>query len=172
LIGRVKPGTDPRQLEARLRLELHDWQASHLAEMVPQEKEVWQQQKLYLSPGGSGVAAMREEFEDALKLLLGAAGCVLLVACANIANLLLARGMRNRQQTSVRIALGASQGKLIRTALVESIGLSLVGGMLGVAVAYAGTRLMVYLAFKVGSSSNYVPIDAAPSWTVLLFTFG
>ena len=172
VVGRVKPGTDPKQLEARLRLELHDWQASHVPDMSPQEKEIWQQQKLYLTPGGAGIAAMKEEYEDGLKLLLAAAGCVLLVACANIANLLLARGLRNRQQTSVRIALGASRGKLVRTALVESIGLGLVGGLFGVAVAYGGTHLMVYLAFKIASSNNYVPIDATPSWPVLLFTFG
>jgi putative ABC transport system permease protein len=172
LIGRVKPGTDPKQVEARLRVELHDWQASHVPEMVPQEKEVWQQQKLYLTPGGGGVAEMKQEYEDGLKLLLGAAGCVLLVACANIANLLLARGLRNRQQTSVRIALGASRGRLIRAALIESVFLGLVGGAFGVAVAYAGTRLMVHLAFGISSASNYVPIEASPSWTVLLFTLG
>jgi predicted permease len=172
IIGRVKPGTDPKQLEARLRVELHDWQASHVPDMVPQEKEVWQQQKMYLTPGGAGVAAMKQEYEDGLKILLGAAGCVLLVACANIANLLLARGLRNRQQTSVRIALGSSRGRLVRTALVESVCLSLVGGALGVAIAYAGTRLMMHLAFTIPSSRNYVPIDTTPSWTVLMFTFG
>jgi predicted permease len=172
VIGRVKPGTDPKQLEARLRVELHDWQASHVPDMLPQEKEVWQQQKLYLTPGGAGVAAMKQEYEDGLKLLLGAAGCVLLVACANIANLLLARGLRNRHLTAVRVALGASRGKLIRTALVESISLSLIGGALGVAVAYAGTQLMLGLAFTIPSTRNYVPIEATPSWTVLLFTFG
>ena len=172
LIGRVKPGTDPKQVEAQLRVELHDWQASHVAEMVPQEKEVWQQQKLYLTPGGAGVDDMRENYGDGLKLLLAAAGCVLLVACANIANLLLARGLRNRQQTSVRIALGASRGRLVRKALVESVVLSVVGGALGVAVAYAGTRLMVHLAFGIASASNWVPIEVTPSWPVLLFTLG
>ena len=172
LIGRVKPGTDPKQLEARLRVELHDWQASHLADMTPQEKEVWLQQKLYLTPGGAGVAAMKEEYEKGLRLLLAAAGCVLLVACANIANLLLARGLRNRPQTSVRIALGASRHRLIRSALVESIALGLVGGALGVVVAYGGTQLMVYLAFKIASATNYVPIESAPSWPILLFTLG
>jgi predicted permease len=172
VIGRVKPGTDPKQLEAQLRVELHDWQASHVAEMVPQEKEIWQQQKLYLSPGGAGVDDMREQYEEGLTLLLAAAGCVLLVACANIANLLLARGLKNRQQTSVRIALGASRGRLVRKALVESVTLGVVGGAVGIGVAYAGTRLMVHLAFEIASSSNYVPIEATPSLPVLLFTLG
>jgi predicted permease len=172
LVGRVKPGTDSKQLEAQLRVELHDWQASHVADMVPQEKEVWQQQKLYLTPGGAGVDDMRETYGEGLKLLLAAAGCVLLVACANIANLLLARGLKNRQQTSVRVALGASRGRLVQKALVESVALSVVGGALGVAVAYAGTRLMVHLAFGIGSAHNWVPIEATPSWPVLLFTLG
>jgi putative ABC transport system permease protein len=172
LIGRVKPGTDPKQLEAKLRVELHDWQASHLADMAPQEKEVWQQQKMYLTPGGAGVAAMKEEYEEGLKLLLAAAGCVLLVACANIANLLLARGLRNRPQTSVRIALGASRQRLIRAALAESVTLSVIGGALGIGIAYAGTELMVYLAFKISSATNYVPIETSPSWPILLFTLG
>ena len=172
LIGRVKPGTDPKQLEAKLRVELHDWQASHLADMSPQDKEVWQQQKLYLTPGGAGVDDMREQYGQGLKLLLSAAVCVLLVACANLANLLLARGLKNRQQTSVRVALGASRGRLVRKALVESVTLGVVGGALGVAVAYAGTRLMVHLAFQTGGPQNWVPIEATPSAPVLLFTLG
>lgn len=170
IIGRVKPGTDPKKLEARLRVEVHDWQASHVADMLPQEKEVWQQQKLYLTPGGAGVDDMRAQYEDGLKLLLAAAGCVLLVACANIANLLLARGLKNRQQTSVRVALGASRSQLVRKALVESVTLGVVGGILGVTVAYAGTRLIVHLAFGIASADNYVPIQSTPSVPVLLFT--
>ena len=172
LIGRVRPGTDPKQLEAKLRVELHDWQASHVADMVPQDKEVWQQQKLFLTPGGAGVDDMRDQYQKGLILLLAAAGCVLLVACANIANLLLARGLKNRQQTSVRVALGASRRRLVRKALVESVTLGVVGGALGIAVAYAGTRLIVHLAFGIASSRNWVPIQATPSIPVLLFTLG
>ena len=170
IIGRVKPGTDPKQVEAKLRVELHDWQASHVADMVPQEKEIWQQQKLYLSPGGAGVDDMREQYEKGLTLLLAAAACVLLVACANIANLLLARGLKNRQQTSVRVALGASRGRLVRKALLESVTLGVAGGALGVGLAYLGTRLMVHLAFGIASANNFVPIEATPSVPVLLFT--
>jgi putative ABC transport system permease protein len=172
LLGRVRPGTNPKLLEAKLKVELHDWLASHVPDMQPGEKQLWQQQTLHLTPGGSGVAAMRDQYQDGLKLLLVAAGCVLLVACGNLANLMLARGLKDRAQTSVRMALGASWKRLARKALVESVLLSLVGGVLGIGVAYAGTRLILYLAFHMGNRPEYVPVDAAPSWPVLLFALG
>ncbi len=169
LIGRVHPGVDPKTLEARLKVELHDWLASHQADMEPGEKQLWQQQTLHLVPGGAGVADMRDQYESGLKLLLIAAGCVLLVACGNLANLMLARGLKDRTQTSVRLALGASRRQLVRKALVESVLLAFIGGVLGVAVAYGGTRLILYLAFNHGTN-DYVPVNATPSWPVLLFT--
>jgi putative ABC transport system permease protein len=172
LIGRVRPGVDPKSLEAKLKVELHDWLASHVPDMEPGEKQLWQQQTLHLTPGGAGVAAMRDQYQDGLKLLLVAAACVLLVACGNLANLMLARGLKDRAQTSIRMALGASRRRLVRKALVESVMLALVGGAFGIGVAYAGTRLILYLAFEVGGPNNYVPINATPSWPVLLFTLG
>ncbi len=170
LIGRARPGVNPKSLEARLRVELHDWLASHVPDMEPGEKQLWQQQTLHLTPGGAGVATMRDQYQNDLKLLLAAAGCVLLVACGNLANLMLARGLKDRAQTSVRVALGASWSRLVRKALVECVLLAVVGGVMGVAVAYAGTRLILHLAFQIGGPNNYVPIDATPSWPVLLFT--
>jgi putative ABC transport system permease protein len=172
LIGRVRPGVNPKSLEAELRVEFHNWLASNVPDMEPGEKQLWQQQTLHLTPGGAGVAAMRDQYQDGLRLLLVAAGCVLLVACGNLANLMLARGLKDRAQTSVRMALGASRQRLVRKALVESVLLSLIGGVIGVIVAYAGTRLILYLAFHAGGPNNYVPIDATPSWPVLLFTLG
>ena len=172
LIGRVRPGVNPKTLEAKLRVELHDWLASHVPDMEPGEKQLWQQQTLHLIPGGAGVAAMRDQYQDGLRLLLVAAGCVLLVACGNLANLMLARGLKDRAQTSIRMALGASRRRLVRKALVESVLLAVIGGTLGIAVAYAGTRLILYLAFRTGGPNNYVPIHATPSWPVLLFTLG
>jgi len=172
LLGRVRPGVDPKVLEAKLKVELHDWLASHVPDMEPGEKQLWQQQTLHLIPGGSGVAAMKDQYQDGLKLLLLAAGCVLLVGCGNLANLLLARGLKDRGQTSIRVALGASRQRLVRRALVESVMLALLGGAFGIGVAYAGTRLILYLAFQVGSQNNYVPIDATPSWLALLFALG
>ena len=172
LLGRVRPGTNPKSLEAKLKGELHNWLASHVPDMQPGEKQLWQQQTLHLVPGGAGVAAMRDQYKDGLTLLLVAAGCVLLVACGNLANLMLARGLKDRTQTSVRVALGASWRRLVRKALVECVTLALIGGAIGVAVAYAGTRLILYLAFQIGGPNNYVPIDATPSWSVLFFALG
>ena len=100
LLGRVRPGVNPKSLEAKLNVEFHDWLASHVPDMEPGEKQLWQQQTLHLIPGGAGVAAMRDQYQDGLKLLLIAAGCVLLVACGNLANLMLARGLKDRAQTS------------------------------------------------------------------------
>lgn len=172
LIGRVRAGVNPKSLEAKLKVELHDWLASHVPDMEPGERQLWKQQTLHLVPGGAGVAAMRDQYEDGLKLLLIAAACVLLVACANLANLMLARGLKQRAEISLRVALGASRRRLMRKVLVESMLLAMIGGALGIAVAYAGTRLIVSLAFQIGGPNNWVPIDATPSWPVLLFTLG
>jgi putative ABC transport system permease protein len=170
LIGRVRPGVNPKSLEAKLKVEFHDWLASHVPDMEPVEKQLWRQQTLHLVPGGAGVADMREQYRDGLRLLLIAAGCVLLVACANLANLMLARGLKNRTQLSIRVALGASRARLVRKVLVESTLLAVIGGVLGVGVAYAATQLILRLAFQNGGPNNYVPIHATPSWPVLLFT--
>ncbi len=173
IVGRVRPGVNPKALEAKLRVELHDWLASHVPDMEPGEKQTWRQQTLHLIPGGAGVAVMRDQYEAGLKLLLIAAGCVLLVACGNLANLMLARGLKQRSQTSLRVALGASRGRLVRKALGESTLLAIIGGILGIAVAYGGSQLILYLAFHNGRGpANYVPVDASPSWPVLLFTLG
>jgi len=171
LIGRIRPGVNPRTLEARLRVELQSWLASHEPDMEPGEKQTWRQQTLNLIPGGAGTAAMRDQYKDGLKLLLIAAGCVLLVACGNLANLMLARGLKERSQTSLRVALGASRGRLVRKALVESTLLAVIGGLFGIGIAYGGSKLILYLAFYSGGGpTRYVPVDASPSWPVLLFT--
>ena len=172
LLGRVRPGTDSKSLEAKLRVIFHNWLASHVPDMEPGEKELWEKQTLHLTPGGAGVAFLRGEYEDGLKILLIAAGCVLLVACGNLANLMLARGLKERAQTSIRVAMGASRTRIIRRSLVECVTLSAIGGALGIAVAYAGTRLMLHLAFQNGRPDNFVPVSATPSLPVLLFTLG
>src|SRR5215470_3199733 len=170
LIGRARPGTHVKTLEAQLQVELHQWLASHVPDMTPQEKTLWEKQTLRLTPGGGGVSLMREDYQDSLWLLLMAALSVLLVACANIANLVLARGLRNQHQTAVRAALGASRARLVRQALAESLTLSVFGAAASIPVAYAGAKFILHLAFT--EPDSWVPVDAAPSAPVLLFALG
>ncbi|HEU4996020.1 MAG TPA: ABC transporter permease [Gemmatimonadaceae bacterium] len=165
LIGRVRPGTDPRTLEAQLQGELHQWLASHRLDMSARDRARLNDQTLHLTPGGAGVSLMREQYQDGLRLLLIAAICVLLLACANVANLLLARNLRNARQTAMRAAIGASPARLVREALIDSAALAGIGGAAGIAVACAGARLIVHLAFQ----DAWVPVSAAPSIPVLLF---
>ncbi len=165
LIGRVRPGTNPRTLEAQLQGELRQWLASHRLDMSAHDRARWNEQMLHLTPGGAGVSLMREQYQDGLRLLLIAAICVLLLACANIANLLLARNLRHARQTAMRAAIGASPARLVREALIDSAVLAGIGGAAGIAVAWAGARLIVHLAFQ----DAWVPVSAAPSMPVLLF---
>src|SRR5262249_21039894 len=149
---------------------LSNWLGSHVPDMDPGEKQTWQQQTLHLVPGDAGVTALRSEYQEGLKLLLIAAGCVLLVACGNLANLMLARGLKDRAQTSIRVALGASRRRIVRRSLVECVTLAAIGGALGIFVAYAGTRLILHLT--IDNPHSYVPISALPAVPVLLFTLG
>ena len=167
IIGRVRPATNPRTLEARLQIALHEWLASHLAETSAEERARSRQQTLHLTPGGDGVSLIRENYKNDLQLLSFAAGCVLLMACANVANLLLARGLRHRHQTALRAALGASRARLVRQALAESVTIAIFGAAAGVVVAYVTTSLILRAAFT--SPSAWVPVSAAPSLPVLLF---
>src|SRR3982751_1527143 len=166
LIGRVRPGTNPRTLEAQLQGELRQWLASHRLDMSAHDRARWNEQTLHLTPGGAGVSLMREQYQDGLRLLLIAAICVLLLACANIANLLLARNLRDTRQTAMRAAIGASPARLVRGALIGSAVLAgACAGAAGIAVAWAGARLIMQLAFQ----DAWVPVSAAPSMPVLLF---
>jgi putative ABC transport system permease protein len=170
LIGRVQPGTNPKTLEAQLQVELHQWLASHVPDMTAPEKTLWKKQTLRLTPGGAGVSLIRANYGESLWLLMMAALCVLLVACANIANLLLARGVKERPETALRAALGASRGRLVRKALAQSLTLSVLGAAAGIPVAYAGARLILQLAFD--RPDTWVPVDPTPSVPVLLFALG
>jgi predicted permease len=120
-----------------------------------------------LSPGGAGVQMMRDEYQSGLRLLMWISGFVLLIACANVANLMLVRAASRRQHTSVQTALGAPRSRQIAQVLTESTVLALLGGVVGVVFAFGCTRLILRLAFQ----DNHVAISAMPSLPVLGFTF-
>jgi predicted permease len=119
-------------------------------------------------PAGAGVAEMKEEYGRSLQILLGVCGMVLLIACANVANLLLARAVERRGQTALRLALGASRGQIVGQGLVESVLLSIGGGIAGLLVAVVASRLLLSLAFR---GSTFLPISTIPSPLVLGFAF-
>lgn len=167
LLGRLAPGANQKRVEAQMQVELRQWLLSPVSLTPARSRSLIPRQTLHLSPGGSGVHRMADDYRSGLHLLMWISAFVLLIACANLANLMLVRSTARRQQSSVRTALGAPRARLVRQALTESVTLSILGGAAGLAVADAGTRLILHIAFR----HQYVPIGAAPSWPVLLFAF-
>jgi predicted permease len=171
VIGRLKPGATPNALPSRLTSLIRVWlvdESGMPAAWMTGIKAGLSKQNIKVVPAGAGVGVMKADYADSLRILLAVCCLVLLIACANIANLLLARGTARRAQTAIRLALGANRKRLIRQSLTESIVLSVMGGVAGLAVAYLGVKAIVALAFH---GAKYVPIDAAPSLPVLAFAF-
>jgi predicted permease len=125
-------------------------------------------QVINIVPAGAGVAVMKEQYGRSLQILLAVCGIVLLIACANVANLLLARAVNRRSQTAVRLAVGATPREIVAQALTESILLAIAGGIAGLVVAFGAARLLLALAFH---SAHFLPISTAPSLVVLAFAF-
>ena len=165
LIGRLKPNVQPEQARAHLLLEIRDYLTS-LVGVSDYDRRTISSIVFTLPPAGSGITRLRDSYGEGLRLLMIISGLVLLIACANIANLLLARSTANRLQNAVRVALGAARGRLIRQTVTEGLVMALLGGIAGIAVAFAGTRTILLLTFR---GADYIPIDPAPSWPVLGF---
>ena len=166
LIGRLKPGSPVQPLQAKISNNLRLWMATQKAYTENQNASEIPKQHVVITPAGGGIQQLQETAGKGLYLLMALSALVLLVACANIANLLLARGTTRRVETSVRMALGAARGLLIRQMLTESVLLALVGGAVGLAVAYAGTHVLLSIAFP---DAPHLPIHASPSLPVLAF---
>ncbi len=168
LLGRVRPGTSIAALQTKISFTLRQWlytrpvlTANGGAAFIPKMHVV-------LAPGGGGIQNLQQQSGKGLKMLMILSSVVLLIACANIANLLLARGTSRRADIALRMALGAGRRRVMRQILTESVLLSVIGGLAGLAVAYAGSHAILALAFP---DARYVPIDAGPSLPVLGFAF-
>ncbi len=168
LIGRVKPGVGIGALQGRISNNLRNWLSTVPGYTENGGSTVIPKQHVVITPGGGGIQNLQQETSKQLYLLMAISGLVLLVACANVANLLLARGTTRRADTSIRMALGAARSRLIQQMLTESVLLACAGGVVGLGVAYAGTRTILALAFP---DAPQVPIDATPSLPVLGFAF-
>jgi predicted permease len=174
-MGRLKAGATIDGMNARITTILQQWiPESRILELVPPSQKdqfvkMLKTQKINISPAGGGVATMKEQYGSSLKVLLLICGAVMLIACANIANLLLARSTVRRHQTSIQMAVGASRPRLVRQALTESVVMATTGGVAGIALAYVGTRMILAMTF---GDAHFLPISPTPSLPVLGFAFG
>jgi predicted permease len=171
VIGRLKPGASIAGIAPRLTGVLRVWiqhDSNYPANWMPGVLRDLPKQTISIVPAGAGVGVMKDQYARSLKILLAVCGLVLLIACANVANLLLARAVARRGQTAIRLAIGATRNQIIAQALTESILLAIGGSIAGLVVAMAAARLLLNLAFQ---GSHFLPIQTTPSLLVLAFSF-
>jgi putative ABC transport system permease protein len=167
VMGRLKPGISMDRASADLRsMSASLFETTLAPNYPPVSVDKYKNFKLQAIAGGAGYSHLRENFERPLWLLLAIAGLVLLIACANLANLLLARGSAREREMAVRQAVGASRGRLVRQLLVESLLLAVIGATLGSLLAQALSKFLV--AF-ISTSGDKVFLDLAPDWRLLAF---
>ncbi len=170
LMGRLKPGVTLEQARAEL-----DPLGHRLIVSLPGVKlnaddlDTIAKEHVNVSPGGVGFSALRARFSQPLLLLFGMVGVVLLICCANIANLMLTRAAGRAREIGVRLAMGAGRGRLLRQLLTESLLLSLLGTACGVVLAIWGTRVLLHVT---SYTSDPIPLDVHPDGRVLGFTLG
>jgi macrolide transport system ATP-binding/permease protein len=168
LLGPVREGTNLTALTAKLSQSMRQWFSTRLEYTGHGQAAEIPKQHVVLTPAGGGIQRLQQQTGTGLRLLMALSSVVLLIACANIANLLLARGAARRSNIAVRMALGAARLRVIRQTLTESVLLSLIGGLAGLVIAYFGSQMILALAFP---QSRNMPIHAAPSLPVLGFAF-
>jgi predicted permease len=170
VIGRPKPGVSARQAEARLKtLAPSVFEATVPPNWKPDQKGKYRQNTFETQPAANGLSYLRRQYQQALMILMAIVAAVLLIACANVANLLLARSAARQREIAIRMALGSGRARLMRQLLTESLVLSLTGAALGILFAQWGTRLLVGF---LGSGGDQVFLDLAIDGRVLAFTAG
>ncbi|MGH9353199.1 MAG: ADOP family duplicated permease [Terriglobia bacterium] len=168
LMGRLRPGVTLAQARENVDAVVREALTETLsARMSADDRDAMRSMKfnVEVSPGGRGLSRLREEFSTPLLLLMGLVGVVLLVACVNVANLMLARSATRRREFAVRLALGAGPGRIVRQVLTEAILLSGLGGALGLLMARWGSAALVGVASRESTKALALGLD----WRVLAF---
>src|SRR5258706_7910811 len=168
VIGRMHPGMSPQQAQPLLQVTFQQLLLERAGSGAsPQTLQQLAEQRIQLEAAGRGFAVQREVFAQPLKILLIVVAVVLLIACANIANLLLARSAARQREMAVRLAIGAGRSRIVRQLLTESVLLATMGGALGLLIAKWGTKILLDLA---ASGRAPMRLDVHPDMRILGFT--
>ena len=172
VFGRLKPGVSVEQAQAGLQPLFHQILNREVTEKpfskaAPLVKQEFLKMWMEVMPGSKGRSNLRKTYSKPLFALMGIVGLVLLIACSNLANLLIARASARQKEIAVRLALGAGRGRLVRQLLVESILLAAFGGSLGVGLAVMVDRALIDF---LPSGHTPLSLSSTPDWTVLAFT--
>jgi macrolide transport system ATP-binding/permease protein len=169
VMGRIPASVPRAPLEAKINGEAKRWFYAQAGPQIStRNRSRLEDQFIPITSASGGVDIMSLQYRSGLVLLMSLSSLVLLIACANVANLLLARGTAMRAQNSLKLALGASRARMTRQALTDSLMLALLGGAVGLAFAFGATRLILQLAFQ---GSRHLPISSTPSFGILGFAF-
>ena len=168
-IGRLKPGVSVARAKVSINLEFQQMLQSQTGPMSAEERRTFLNQHLAVVEGGRGASTLRGDFSKALQILMALVGLILLIACANVANLLLARSAARQKELAVRVAMGAGASRLFRQVLTESILLATIGAAFGLLLAHWADAALLRL---VSGGPNPIPLDVGLDSRVLAFTLG